>query len=115
MVSFVFPGHNYLGPGNELDSGVPVDSDDAIAREHDKAYEVAECKSDIYAADDRAIFAFMFDWLQYKNWHSALGAICLSFKTGTERLFHTVFYPRFGSTKGNRAAHSDDADVTKPV
>lgn len=95
MVSFVFPGHNYLGPGNDLDSGVPVDSDDAIAREHDKAYEQAECKSDIYVADDNAIFAFILDWLQYKNWHSVLGAICLSFKTCTERLFDTVFYPRF--------------------
>lgn len=95
MVSFVFPGHNYLGPGNVLDSGAPVDSDDAIARKHDKAYEEAECKSDVYRADEFAIFAFMFDWVQNKNWHSAIGAICLSFKTCTERLFRTVFYPRF--------------------
>ncbi len=62
MVSFVFPGHNYLGPGNNLNSGVPVDTDDAIVRKHDKAYHEAECKSDAYRADEIAIFSFMFDW-----------------------------------------------------
>lgn len=93
MISFVFPGHNYLGPGNDLNSGEPVDSDDVIAREHDNAYHEAECKSDVYRADEIAIFSFLLDWIRKRNWHSALGAICLSLKTCTERLFRTVFYP----------------------
>ncbi len=101
MVVFLFPGHNYLGPGNDLDLAEPVDTDDVIARKHDEAYEEAECKSDVYLADENAIFAFIIDWIQYKNWHSALGAICLSFKTCTERLFQTVFYPRFKAESEN--------------
>ncbi len=75
MVSFVLPGHNYMGPGNDLNSGIPVDSDDEIARKHDKAYQQAECKSDVYRADEIAIFSFMVDWIRGFNWHSALGAV----------------------------------------
>ncbi len=35
---FNFPGHKYLGPGNGLDRGEPVDADDAAAQKHDQAY-----------------------------------------------------------------------------
>ncbi len=55
------PGHNYLGPRNDLNSAVPVDSDDEIARKHDKTYHEAECNSDVYRADEIAIFSFMID------------------------------------------------------
>lgn len=34
-----FPGHKYLGPGNGLDRGAPVDADDAAAQAHDRAYQ----------------------------------------------------------------------------
>lgn len=94
MGLFVFPGHKYLGPGNELNCGEPVDVDDAIAREHDRAYESATCKEDVYFADTKAIFSFMFDWVKNKNWHSAVGAIGLAFKHGTEKLLRRVLYPR---------------------
>nr|QKN88759.1 MAG: capsid protein [Dependoparvovirus sp.] len=36
---FNFPGHKYLGPGNSLDRGDPVDADDAAAQKHDQAYQ----------------------------------------------------------------------------
>lgn len=36
---FNFPGHKYLGPGNGLDRGEPVDADDAAAQKHDQAYD----------------------------------------------------------------------------
>lgn len=36
---FNFPGHKYLGPGNSLDRGPPVDADDAAAQAHDQAYD----------------------------------------------------------------------------
>lgn len=45
----IFPGHKYLGPGNKIFCGTPVDSDDLIAQEHDLAYERAETKEDIYS------------------------------------------------------------------
>lgn len=35
----VLPGYKYLGPGNGLDKGEPVNKADAAAREHDKAYD----------------------------------------------------------------------------
>lgn len=96
MASIVFPGHKYLGPGNKLDCGDPVDSDDAIARDHDRAYEMAVCKEDVYLADRKAIFSFMIDWFTNKNWHSAIGAVGLAFKHFTEKLLHLVLYPRLG-------------------
>ncbi|AAB95452.1 capsid protein VP1 [Adeno-associated virus 3B] len=35
----VLPGYKYLGPGNGLDKGEPVNEADAAALEHDKAYD----------------------------------------------------------------------------
>ncbi|AAC58045.1 capsid [Adeno-associated virus - 4] len=35
----VLPGYKYLGPGNGLDKGEPVNAADAAALEHDKAYD----------------------------------------------------------------------------
>nr|QKN88776.1 MAG: capsid protein [Dependoparvovirus sp.] len=35
----VLPGYKYLGPGNGLDKGEPVNQADAAALEHDKAYD----------------------------------------------------------------------------
>lgn len=35
----VLPGYKYLGPGNGLDKGEPVNNADAAALEHDKAYD----------------------------------------------------------------------------
>lgn len=101
MVCFVFPGHKYLGPGNDLDSGEPVDSDDLIAQEHDNAYELAECQEDVYRADEVAIFSFIIDWIKNKNWHSVLGALGISLKHCTEKLLNRVFYPRLESASEN--------------
>ena len=35
----VVPGYNYLGPGNGLNRGAPVNHNDALALEHDKGYD----------------------------------------------------------------------------
>ena len=45
------PGHNYVGPGNKLDNGLPVDTDDLIAQHHDWHYANAKNKQDIRNAD----------------------------------------------------------------
>lgn len=94
MGRFVFPGHKYLGPGNDLNSGDPVDTDDLIAQEHDYAYETARCEEDVFIADENAIFSFICDWFKNKNWHSAIGALGLAFKHATEKLINRVIYPR---------------------
>lgn len=108
MGLFVFPGHKYLGPGNELDSGEPVDSDDLIAQEHDKAYDSAECQEDIYRADEIAIFSFIFDWIKNRNWHSALGALGISFKHCTEKVFNRVLYPRLEPSTENEINNNNN-------
>lgn len=35
---YTLPGYRYLGPGNDLDNGTPVDRDDYIAQDHDYDY-----------------------------------------------------------------------------
>lgn len=90
----VFPFHNYLGPGNNLNAGLPVDTDDFIAQQHDSAYENASNKEDVYHADEKAIFAFIIDWIKNKNWHSAVGAMGLGLKHCTEMICGRIFYPK---------------------
>ena len=91
---WIFPGHKYLGPGNKLDSGSPVDGDDLIAQQHDIDYESAEDKDDIFKADEKAIFAFIFDWIKNNNWHSIVGAMGLGVKHLTEMIIGKVLYPK---------------------
>lgn len=90
---FTLPGHNYFGPGNNLDVGPPSDTDDFIAMHHDLAYENASNKDDIHDADRRAIFAFIFDCFKNKNWHSAIGAIGIGLKHLSELICCKIFYP----------------------
>lgn len=87
-----FPGHNYLGPGNPVDNGEPVDEDDRIAQQHDQEYEVAATDSDIRAADRRAINRFTTNFTTTGNYHSAIGAIGLGGKYLLESVFG-VQYP----------------------
>lgn len=98
---FIFPGHKYLGPGNELDNGSPVDTDDFIAKQHDIAYEGACTFDDVYVADKQAIFAFLIDWFEKKNWHSAVGAIGLGLKHLAEVICGKIFYPKLSKTQSH--------------
>lgn len=67
------PYHKYFGPGNELSGDDPVDTDDAIALEHDSAYETALSAEDILKADENAILDFWDDFSTSGNWHSLVG------------------------------------------
>jgi hypothetical protein len=99
---FVLPGHRYIGPGNPLNNGQPVDSDDAIAKTHDIAYNNAETAEDVRAADRKAIGEFAHDAYHNLNPHSALGAAGLGVKYGVESLTG-VIYP---SISGMPSVHS---------
>lgn len=94
-----FYGHKYLGPGNKLLNGEPVDEDDKIAQRHDHQYSDIQQRSDnnfkqdVWAADREAIGDFTNDFLGNSNWHSAVGAIGLGIKHGAERLTNSVYYP----------------------
>lgn len=93
MPKFLYPGHNYLGPGNPLENGEPVDEADRIAKIHDYAYSTAKTKSDIYNSDGQAIKDFASDFIKHPNLPAAAGAVGLSLKTGVERLTNSVIYP----------------------
>ncbi|KAK9700594.1 Phospholipase A2-like domain [Popillia japonica] len=92
MPEFLYPGHNYLGPGNVLDHGEPVDNADEIAREHDFAYSVARREEDIYRADWQAIKQFGGDFVSTGNVADVVGIVGLGAKTIVERPLGTVFY-----------------------
>jgi len=49
------PGHNYLGPGNAINSGLATDVRDAVTWAHDWLYQLALSKQDIPEEDYKAI------------------------------------------------------------
>lgn len=92
------PGHRYLGPGNKLDNGKPVDEDDRIAQLHDIAYEFAKNSEDVFRSDDEAIRSFAGDFAHsLRNWElnggDFVGVLGLGAKTGVERILRTTLYP----------------------
>lgn len=75
------PGHNFLGPGSDLNSGNhPIDEDDLIAYGHDLQYQKAKSSQDIRSADRQAIGKFASDFYETGNYHSAIGAFGLGIK-----------------------------------
>lgn len=108
------PRHNYLGPGNPLNNGEPVDKDDAIARVHDNEYSVARHQQDIFDSDWKAVKEFGRDFVANSNFHSLLGAAGLGVKTGVERTLGQVLYPsgmskRLRTNSNNSGEIDDDA------
>uniref|UniRef100_A0A1B6CH90 Phospholipase A2-like domain-containing protein n=1 Tax=Clastoptera arizonana TaxID=38151 RepID=A0A1B6CH90_9HEMI len=104
-----FPGHRYLGPGNPILNGQPVDIDDAIAQRHDWDYEHATKPEDIRSADRVAIRDFFFNYKSTRNWHSYIGAIGLTLKYGAESILG-VQYPKID----NRKRPGGDPNVESP-
>lgn len=82
----VLPYHRYIGPGNKLRNGKPVDEDDLIAQIHDHQYNDAKDRSDIDSADKDAIKHFFEDFISTGNVHSGIGAAGLSVKQFYEGL-----------------------------
>lgn len=106
MPQFLYPGHNYLGPGNPLENGEPVDSADKIAKKHDLSYNQATSENDILKSDWESTKEFTSDFFQHPNLPSATGAIGLGLKTGFERIFG-VQYP-------NMSKRPHTPDIRKP-
>lgn len=94
-MSLLWPGHNFLGPGNDaFRPESPVDSDDAIAQRHDIAYATARRKEDIWQADRETFFEFAHDAITNRNWHSAVAAPIIGGKYLLETSLNTTLYPR---------------------
>lgn len=102
------PFHNYIGPGNPLHNGPPVDQDDLIAQLHDTRYAHAQSDQDIHRADNEAIGDFLSN---VANPHSAIGAIGL----GAKRLFESaagrVVYPDMKRGRYNSDDSEQSADT----
>lgn len=105
---FHLPGHQYLGPGTDLENaGDPLDHDDNIARDHDQAYSAiirsareqgldpAQVFKAIGKADTKAIDKFYADYKKTGNWHSLLGQLGLQAKSSIENIVGQV-YPHQG-------------------
>jgi len=96
MPNLTLPGYNYLGPGNPLDSGTPVNKTDQIAEKHDWAYHYAKSDSDIFKADHQAIQEFGNE--------SGLGAFLGKYGLEAknlieEKLIGKSIYPSFSGKK----------------
>lgn len=110
----VLPGHKYIGPGNSLDNGEPIDVDDQIARRHDHAYNNAENTQQIVEADEFAIAEFWGDFKSSGNFHSALGAAGIGLKYAVEKVVG-VQYPRVMKRVADSTSENNDATATKKL
>lgn len=93
-MKFLYPGHNYLGPGNPLENGTTVDNADKIAKKHDYAYHDAKDTQDIFDSDHVAIGEFARDFVTHPNLPSLAGATGLGIKNFVESNITGVLYPR---------------------
>lgn len=94
-MKLLYPGHNYLGPGNELDNGEPVDRADEIAQLHDYQYENARSEFDVHKADIEAIGKFGFENAKHGGFSlpNLAGASGLLLKKFLEYKSGSVLYP----------------------
>lgn len=90
---FLLPGHRYLGPGNPLNNGEPVNRADYIARRHDYRYNEAQEDNHIYEADQDAILEF-YNNIPENPLSSSIGAVGLGIKHLVEKSLGKVIYPR---------------------
>lgn len=90
---FLYPGHNYLGPGNPLENGPTVDEADRIAKIHDTHYNEANTNQDVYKADQEAILNFFQDFKKQPNLPSLAGIAGLGTKHLIERSSGKIIYP----------------------
>ncbi len=115
-------GHNYFGPGNSVNNGVPIDEDDRIAQLHDNQYNSARTYQDIHKSDSQAITNFYSDFSKTGNYHSAIGAVGLGAKYVVEGALGRTLYPfnmkRENDNDDNDESHKlskIDADSTTNV
>lgn len=88
-MKFLLPGHKYLGPGNPINNGKPVNKADEIARQHDIAYDKSTTKNEIFNADEKAIASFSKE----KGISNTIGEFGLSTKHFVEKGINRTIYP----------------------
>ncbi|XP_012521507.1 uncharacterized protein LOC105827867 isoform X2 [Monomorium pharaonis] len=98
--------HKYLGPGNKLQSGTSLDTDDSIAEKHDILYTLNP--SNVEKADEIAVDEFLSDFSNTYNYHSLIGGLGLQLK----RNYESVFGQQYPMSK-HHAGQSDYAYAQK--
>ncbi len=93
MPKLTLPGYKYLGPGNPLNSGKPINEADSIAERHDWEYNSAKHKEDIFESDNKAIDDFRESFINNPSIGSAAGYIGLGIKHNFEKAIDKVIYP----------------------
>ena len=89
------PDHNYLGPGNSINTGEkPIDKDDLGAFNHDLDYNKAKTSEDIREADREHILNTLED-IQRGDIHSIISGAGIATKYGIESITG-VQYPITG-------------------
>lgn len=93
-MKFLWPQHNYLGPGNPSFNGEPVDEADRIAQAHDFNYATSFSKQDIFKSDQVAINQFKESYNSGDGGLAALaGETGLSIKHLFESTLNRTIYP----------------------
>lgn len=93
MPKLTWPGYKYLGPGNKIEEGTPVNEADLIAKSHDIEYSQAKTKEDIYTSDKIAISEFRDSLVNNPSVGAAVGLIGLSIKHTVESGLNKTIYP----------------------
>ncbi|QXD38630.1 putative coat protein [Linvill Road virus] len=93
------PKYKYLGAGNKLHNGKPYNRTDAIAEQHDWAYERARTPNDIYKADAEAINQFSEEFQRSRTLGALAGEVGLSIKSTADKLAGKPVYPDLPGTK----------------
>lgn len=96
------PGSDYIGPGNEIKIDAPRNEGDAVAKEHDVAYDDAQkaasfeiFKQHIERADYKAIRSFKEAYSKEGRWQNLVGHYGLRAKAWLESFLKQPIYPSF--------------------
>ncbi|AGW50718.1 structural protein [Acheta domestica mini ambidensovirus] len=109
----VVPGHKYLGPGNKLHSGKPVNSADKIAQRHDWFYNFDRTASEVRNSDFNAIREFWQNWQKTGEIDNLVGAAGLGAKYVAESVVG-VQYPQMSTPSSSVKTPQKRLRVTTP-
>lgn len=117
---FVLPGSKYIGPGNEMNKGKPVDQADANAYQHDLDYDAYIKKGhkarDVYTgwsdADKRLLKNTKADTPNGLAVNLGMGAKKLLHKTGLTKRIRDTDQPRVAAP-GNPSANGVQVRVAR--
>lgn len=121
-------GHNYIGPGNAIDSAEVVDNIDAVARRHDILYQAIEDSEvnleSVNSADTGSAVEFVQEGFNNIASGSASGIVsgllgvvsgaALTAKATAEKVRGAPIYPEM-APPGKKRVHRTKASTVAPL